>query len=75
MYIDTITFEGFKMVAYATIPMFAEKICEYAHNLSYIDNNNNRVIKSETLWNETKSNDFKGKLFLEVMNAIENLLN
>ena len=33
------------------------------------------LINSETLWNETKSNDFKGKLFLEVMITIEELLN
>ena len=75
MYVDRIKFEGFKKVAYETIPIFAEKVCEYAYNLSYIDDNCDRVINSETLWNETKSNDFKGKLFLEVMITIEELLN
>lgn len=75
MYVDKIKFDGFKQVAIEVIPMFYEKVCEYAHNLSYIDENNERVINSETLWNETKGNDFKSKLFLEVMNAIEFLLN
>lgn len=71
---NEILFSGFEIISNDVISCFSEKINAYVYdNLSYVDENNQRLVKISDIKSDIEKGGFKATLLSQVIDIIEAL--